>query len=117
MAGGKSEAYHLPNRQTLETNMPNEYYPEPDQAPEGEETQEKTGGPSGLLSLSFLGGRKPEVGEILQVKVTHVYEDEILVEPVAKEETPSNELRGDEEFDQAEAASGMAGMSQGMMKG
>lgn len=92
--------------------MATDYYPEPDdQTPaEGEDEgmeQEESGGKTALVPKSMLGSEL-KVGDTVTMKVTHIYEDEVELQPAGEGETEDEdegetEMPGDEEFDEIEA--------------
>lgn len=93
--------------------MANDYYPEPDDQSSAMETesevQDESGGKTALLPKSILCGKECSVGDTVTLKVTHIYEDELAVEPQGNgEEDESESLKGDEEFDMMEKGGGNA---------
>lgn len=58
-----------------------------------DQTEEEQGSETALLPKSLFGDAK--VGDTLSVKVTHIYEEEIEVEPVSEAQEESEETAGD----------------------
>lgn len=93
-----------------------DYYPKPEsdnpgpaESPEAENEEESSGGTT-LIPKSVFGGREFNPGDTIEFKVTHIYEDEIAVEPVGKESKSEEPSPADMQLDMMAGEGEMRGM-------
>lgn len=93
-----------------------DYYPHDDSSDQStsdsgsmdgqDDTEERAEGETALVPKSLFAGKAPEVGDTVSLKVVHIYEDEIEVEPETEEKEESGSAMD-------EAMNGMGEMAKG----
>lgn len=72
----------------------------PENAESNAPEKEQEGEDKGVLApKSLFAGKSPTVGQTITMKVSHIYEDEVLLSPTAETETEEPSMTADQEFE------------------